>query len=75
MKSYKLLPIALAALMILAVLPVGVFASGSDYTYTVTNYPNAQDTQANLYLHEDTLVAADLFSAGENGFIAPLFTE
>ena len=37
MKSYKLLPIALAALMILAVLPVGVFASGSDYTYTVTN--------------------------------------
>ena len=45
------------------------------YTYTVTNYPNAQDTQANLYLYEDTLVAADLFSAGENGFIAPLFSE
>ncbi|MBR4869632.1 MAG: DUF4830 domain-containing protein [Oscillospiraceae bacterium] len=48
------------------------------YTYAITNYANAaqqQNIQANLYLYEDTLVAADLFCAGENGFIVPIFTE
>ncbi len=46
------------------------------YTYSITNYGDSlQGVQANLYLYEDTLVAADLFCAGENGFIAPLFSE
>ena len=46
------------------------------YTYTITNHAASHSgVQANLYLFEDTLVAADLFCAGENGFIAPLFAE
>ena len=46
------------------------------YTYAITDHPDAKSgVQANLYLFEDTLVAADLFCAGENGFIAPLFSE
>jgi len=46
------------------------------YTYSITNYDAAfQGVQANLYLFEDTLVAADLFCAGKNGFIAPLFNK
>ena len=46
------------------------------YTYAITNYDDSfQGVQANLYLFEDTLVAADLFCAGKNGFIAPLFSE
>ncbi len=46
------------------------------YTYAITNYPSSpQGIQANLYFHENTLVAADLFCAGENGFIKPLFAK
>ena len=44
------------------------------YTYAVTNYPDIpQGVQANLYLYGTTVVAGDLFYAGEKGFTAPLF--
>lgn len=46
------------------------------YTYSITNHPSsAQGVQANLYFCENTLVAADLFCAGEGGFIEPLFVK
>ena len=46
------------------------------YTYTITNHASSsQGVQANLYFCENTLVAADPFCAGENGFIAPLFAK
>lgn len=39
------------------------------FTYRVTNYPNTEnDVQANLYLCAGTVIAGDLFSAGEEGF-------
>lgn len=46
------------------------------YTYAITNHTaSSKGVQANLYFCENALVAADLFCAGENGFIAPLFTK
>lgn len=43
------------------------------YTYTVLNYPNGPETvQANLYLCGDTVIAGDVMSPGQDGFIQSL---
>ncbi len=43
------------------------------YTYTVLNYPGSTETvQANLYLCGDTVIAGDVMSPGQDGFLHSL---
>ena len=43
------------------------------YTYAVTNYPGRPgDVQADIYICEGELVAGDIISSGESGFVAGL---
>ena len=43
------------------------------YSYAVRNYPGPPTgTQADLYLHEDHIIAGDILCCDENGFVAPL---
>ena len=43
------------------------------YTYCVNNYPDRpRGCQADLYLHDGTIVAGDIVCTGANGFIAAL---
>lgn len=43
------------------------------YTYSVTNYPGGRgEVQADIYVCGGEVVAGDILSSGENGFIAGL---
>lgn len=42
------------------------------FSYKITNYPGRNDCQANLYLCENRIVAADITCLGDNGFMKDL---